>query len=70
VAQVGLGVVVHKPEADDDRQVSGVGLADRVFERVIEARALRLLPPVEHEAAAAGLPLVEALDPCVLDHRS
>src|SRR3954454_1203923 len=63
VACVGLGVSVHQPETDQNRQVSCVPFINGQLQRRVEARPLRLLHPVEHVATAAlRLSLVEDAD--------
>ena len=68
MAGIGLGIVVGQPEADQQRQVEPVGQGDRVLERRVEARPLRLLHPVEDVGAGPLRRAVQLPDALPLDH--
>ena len=59
VAPVGVGIAGHQAEADDHRQPQPVGLADRMLERRVARRPLRLLHPVEHVGAGDRRAIVQ-----------
>ena len=67
--RVGVGVVVHQAEADDQRQAPVVGEARGQFQRRIAGGALGLLHPVQNIGAVALGLVVEPADPFGLDHR-
>ena len=71
VPSVGLGIVIHQPERDQQGQLELVRAMHRVFQRVVELGALRLLHPVEDivaaEVVAVWVAVVEQLHPLGLD---
>jgi hypothetical protein len=53
VPQIGLGVVVHEAERDQQRPLQPVSLSYGVLEGVVAFGALRLLHPVEDVRAVS-----------------
>ena len=68
VAPVGVGIAGHQAEADHHRQPQPVGLADRMLERRVGRRPLRLLHPIEHVGAGDRRAIVQRPDPRVEGH--
>ena len=61
--QIRLGIIVHQPEANDKRPAELVRQINRVFQRVIPHRALRLLHPIQHVVARHCVARIEGADP-------